>query len=278
MGLSLRRCTRPPHDVPPPLCRRVVPRIRGALALSAVPGCGALTLPFLLAQNHKVDAAFEPAPGRMVVLAEAAPGLPADDPRLRAFTEQVAATATSHLRTNLREIKRRKDGSPKRGQELVDPASVAAERGRAPEAFAALPLDGVARRFDADFVVFVEVAQVRLPDPGNTGMTGALVTPSASGSVRVVDALGRRVFPTPDGPEAGGFLGNAGGRPFAVELRTRELGSDLGDPGTLRRDLADAAGLAVARLFYDWTGPRPGDAVYEQRRYNAGRPQPGDKR
>ena len=249
-----------------------------AWALPAATGCEAVAVPFLLLRSNKVAAEHEPAPGRVAVLAEAAPGLPADDPRMRAFTDQLAATSTSHLRDNLKQLKRRGDGTPKRGQELVDPASIATERARDPAAFAALPLDAVARRLGAEVVVFVEVSQVRLPDAGNAAMTGALVTPSASGTVRVVDALGRRVFPEPEGPEAGGFLGNAGGRPFAVELRTRELGGDRSDPATLRRDLADAAGLAVARLFYDWTGPRPGDAVYEQRRHNAGRPQPGDRR
>ena len=248
------------------------------LGLATLGGCEALVVPLMMGRSHKVAAVHEPAPGRLAVLAEAAPGLPAADPRLRAFTDQVAATATGHLRSNLEDLKRRRDGSPKRGQALVDPTRIAVERARIPAAFGQLPLDAVARRLGADALVYVEVTLVRLPDPGDTAMTGALFTPAAAGTVRVVDASGRRVFPAADGPEVGGFLGNAGGHPVSVELRPRRVGEDAADPATMRRDLADAAGLAVARLFYDWTGPRPGDAALEAQRRAAGRPAPGDRR
>lgn len=63
-----------------------------------------------------------------------------------------------------------------------------------------------------------------------------------------------------------------------MQLRGRRVGDDDANPATLRRDLANAAGLEVARLFYDWTGKRPGDGVYEERRRNQGRPAVGDRR
>ncbi|BAM02409.1 hypothetical protein [Phycisphaera mikurensis] len=253
--------------------------LAAALALGSLslPGCEAVAVPFLLLRSHKVEAVARLPPGSVAVLAEAAPGLPAGDPRVRSFTDQVAATAGQHLATNLRPLQRRADGSPKKGQAVVDGRRVARERERDAAAFAALPLDALPARLGVDTLVFVEVQALRLPNAADAGMTGALVVPAASGTVRVVDARGVQLFPRREDADAGGFLGGPAGRPFSVDLRARRIGEDAADPANVRRDLADAAGLAVARLFYDWTGQAPGDTVYEERRRTTGTPRPGDR-
>ena len=258
--------------------------MRRALSIACVAtlpllsGCAGAAVPMMMLQSHKVDAVHGLEPGVVAVLAEAGGGLPKSDPRVRSFTDQLAAAATGHLEANLPELKRTREGAPKRGQAVVPAPRVVAERERDPEAFAELSLATLCRRLSADRVVFVEVTDLRLPDPADAGMTGAIFTPSASGTVRVVDRSGARTFPPAEGVAGGGFLGGGDGHRFSVQLRGRRVGDDDANPATLRRDLANAAGLEVARLFYDWTGRRPGDAVYEERRRNQGRPAAGDRR
>lgn len=255
-------------------------RLAPALLLAAsfaTAGCSAISVPFLLLKSHEVKAEHQLVPGSVVVLAEPARSLPADDPRQRAFADQLAATASGHLTQNLPEQKWARDGTLKEGQTVVAFSKVIAARDADPEAFSKLPLDAMARNLGADRLVFVEITQVQLPDATATALTGALFTPAATGTVRVVDALGNRVFPPREGPETGGFLGSNGGRSFTVELRPRRVGDDDTDPAELRRNLANAAGLEVARLFYNWTGQRPGDQVYEERRRIDGQQRPGDR-
>ena len=247
-------------------------------ALPLLGGCAGAIVPLALLQDHKVDAAHELAPGVVAVLAEAGGGLPAADPRLRAFTDQLAAAATGHLEANLPPLKLTRAGEARKGQALAPAARVVAERERDPGGFAGADLATLCRLLGADAVVFVEVTELRLPDAADAGMTGAIVSPAAAGSVRVVSRSGQRRFPAPEGVGGGGFLGGRGGHGFSVELRGRRVGEQDADPATLRRDLANAAGLEVARLFYDWTGRRPGDAVYEERRRQQGRPAAGDRR
>ena len=128
------------------------------------------------------------------------------------------------------------------GQETLDQRRAASGDASLQE-----PLDVLAEAAGAEAILYLRLAE--LSPRSGTG----LMHPTAAAAVRVVDADGRRLFPTGEGE-----------RWIRTDLLTRPDVADT-DRSAQERVLADALGRRVARLFFRWRRPAPGERVLAER-------------
>jgi len=134
---------------------------------------------------------------------------------------------------------------------LVDADQVARLEARLGDAWHTTPIDDIGRRLHAEQVVYARLTPIGL----DTHRGDPAGVPSLRLDVKIIDAAtGARIWPA----EA---VAAPDGHPVVVRATMAQRRSRLAGKETPRQTLdhlADAAGLALGQLFYDWTPPPPG--------------------
>ena len=117
-------------------------------------------------------------------------------------------------------------------------------------------LGTIGQRLGAGQVIYAEVTAYQLE------LGGGVFQPGMAMNVKVIDIdEGVRSFPPEVDPETGIAMGQA-----VVPVRTEMKAENRIAEGSAARSLASRelarqAGLSVARLFFDWHRPQPGDTL-----------------
>ncbi|MEM7576456.1 MAG: hypothetical protein AAF328_03185 [Planctomycetota bacterium] len=235
------------------------------LALAALPGCTIASIPFAGFEGYNVPAAYE-LPQRPTVLIVEARSRATEDER---FARQVAARAQVQLDRNLVNPLEPPQNPPPSdpgastdpGISLVPTSEVAKFQDRHGDAYDDLAIDRLGRDLGADTVIYAKVGNAQLNDQG------PLIQPESRIMVRVIDArTGDRLWPE----ATAGLEGESTAWP--IQTGGVHQTTSAGELSGTTRDrawaqLADAAGLDLARLFYTWQRPKPGSkAAAEKRR------------
>jgi hypothetical protein len=207
-------------------------------------GCeffGAAAAPFDL-RIEKAEFTLEPRPTAIIV--DEAQGK-ADS---RPFINQTAASVGYFLTEN----------TALPPELIISPEKLTALREELGERYGSIAIDDLGRRLGAEQVIYVEVAEAVIANqPG-------IIQPRSLVGVRLVDATnGRRLYPTDDrsiGSRSAGRLVN-------TELPPTPAG-EASLPAK-QRALADETAQNVARLFYDWKRPAPGETIEAKRKEHA---------
>ena len=234
-----RQATRTRASLPLGLC---------VLASLLMAGCQAMSIPFAAFEDRTVDPAFPlPETGRVAILIEDVSG--------HAGGRELARQAMTTARFAL---EREGEVEPDRLVPIRDLDRLRRDVG--PDAFREMDAASIGRAVDADWVITATLQNFDLGHPVGTNRAAAgLLT-------RLYDvAADRRAFPMLDGHSSGARYT---GHPVNVLLTSDWM--TTGNDDTIRqrqraRALADEAGWAVARVFYPWERPAPGDTV--SRRY-----------
>jgi len=137
--------------------------------------------------------------------------------------------------------------------EFIEPKAVARLESRLSKAWSATPIDQIARKLNAKQIIYAKVTDVQ------TDLTETLYRPRVSLEVKVITADAERLWPAP--PALVDPQKTTPGSPLNIRLNFASRASrKIGDatPDDLSRRLADEAGLALGRLFYEWEVPEPG--------------------
>ncbi len=225
----------------PPVKRRgLLPALLGlaAAVVLSTPGCTLFAM---------VDQAIHgpPPTPAVFVLPDKITAVLVDDPDNTLANARVprtiGATALHHMRFH---------GAPETAV-LVDAQQVARLEDQLGEAWPTTPIDDIGRRLHAQQIVYARIT----PQGINTHRGDRNGIPALQLDVKIIDAQsGTRIWP----PHA---VGSSDGYPLVVQAtldqrRRRLTGKDT--PEQTLGHLADAAGLALGQLFYDWVPPAPG--------------------
>ncbi|MEM7625652.1 MAG: hypothetical protein AAF333_08490 [Planctomycetota bacterium] len=169
-----------------------------------------------------------------------------DNPSL---SRQIGTTAVYHLRLT-------EEALPE--AEFIEPREVARLERRLARDWATTPIDEIGRQLGADQVIYAKVVSASGQIEGN------LVRPTATVEVKVVRSEdGARLWPAsrglvdPAAPPGPGYR-------FTVEMKYQTREGSIGHrdtPHDLQRQLADELGLELARIFYPWKRPEPGESL-----------------
>ena len=205
-------------------------------------GTGGCTLTGIVDQAIRGPAAtpalFE-LPDRTTVVLVDDPDRALADPQV---PRTIGAVALHHMRFH---------GAPATAA-LVDADQIARLEARLGDDWHATPIDAIGRRLNADQVVYARLTPLGL----NTRLGDGV--PSLRLDVKVIDAhTGERIWPAQ-------AVAAPDGHPLTVKAsvgqRRRLLAGHDTSQQTLDQ-LADAAGLALGQLFYDWVPPPPGEEL-----------------
>lgn len=139
---------------------------------------------------------------------------------------------------------------------FVSQAELAALEGELGDAFRSTSLQQIGTRLDANQVIYAEIVAYQLQ------MGGGIYHPAMAMNVKVIDIdAGERVFPPVSDPETGMTLSSTSA-PVRTELRVvNRTAEGAAAQSIASRELAAQAGLDVARLFFEWRRPEPGDML-----------------
>lgn len=218
--------------------RRSAPLCAAAALLSCISGCTLLGIAGEAINGPKPTPARYVLPDRVtaVLVDTTDPNL--SDPRL---PRTVGAVALHHMRFH---------GAP-RAAALVDAAQVARLEARLDSGWATTPIDAIGRQLQADQVVYAQLHTTGL-EAHRGDLNGV---PALRLDVKVIDShTGDRLWPPPSAAATNGH-------PLIVRANAAQrhrLLTGSASTQAMLQQLADAAGLALAQLFYDWTPPPPG--------------------
>lgn len=216
----------------------------GSMALLTLPGCeGPGVLIDALDGPEKVPPVH--------VLADVPTLVMVDDPQHLlnnpGLSRQIATTAIYYLRFyETLEV-----------ADFTDPKELVKLEAQLGDRWESMPIDEVGRRLRAEQVIYARIKSVKIH------VADALYRPEAVLEVKLISAAdGSRLWPPvqpladPDHPEPG--------HPIQIKLDyvskdSRYVGDST--PDDLARRLADEAGLRLARLFFEWNKPEPGDSL-----------------
>lgn len=236
---------------PPPHRRRRITRSAVALAWAgvwlvsaALTGCQSAAIAVSAVQGAPTNPAVYPLPQVRTAAVVDDPQQRLEDPSI---ARQIGTTTMFYLEHHEALLP----------AQVVAPRDVTRLQNMAGRAWSRLPIDEIGRRLDAAQVIYIKVAAVRFRTDEQ------LYRPEITLEVKVIDALsGDRLWPpAPPLLEAGQ---TAPGHRVAVQLDYETRAGRFADdatPGDLARRLADEAGLAVARLFYDWKAEPVGSSL-----------------
>ncbi len=144
---------------------------------------------------------------------------------------------------------------------FVPQSELTALEGELGDAYRSTSLQQIGTRLEADQVVYAEIVAYQLQ------MGGGIYHPAMALNVKVIDIdEGRRVFPPDIDPETGVTL-SATSVPVRTELRVvNRTAEGAAAQSIASRELAAQAGLDVARLFFEWRRPEPGDMLRDDQR------------
>lgn len=230
-------------------------------------GCEVVGAPFVGLENRSVPAEYElPAAATVVIVEPLSRSI--EDKR---FARQVSARIVTQLEQNLVE---EGDPTPRKTKDqqeelsiestlqtrLIADTEVARFQDQAGDDYYAMAIDRLGRELGAYTVVYAKVHRAEL------NVQGSVYQPEARLRVRVVDArTGARLWPE-------NTVGMSGeDTAFRVDAGGVHQTTSAGEiSGTTRdrvwTDLADDAGLKIARLFYTWQRPAPGAKAETEKR------------
>ena len=204
-------------------------------SLAGLAGCQTAAVAISAVQGGPTNAAAYALPEARTAILVDDPQQLLEDPSI---ARQIGTTAMFYLEEN----------KALKEEHVVPPRAVVRLQNMAGRAWSRMPIDEIGRRLEAQQMIYVKVVQIRFRTDEQ------LYRPEIALEIKVIDATtGERLW-----PEAPPLLeaGNAPpGQRVAVQLDYETRAGRFADdatPGDLARRLADEAGLAVARLFYDW--------------------------
>jgi len=222
-------------------------QLLGAVAvLSALTGCNVIAGAAALMPKPPVPAQYEIEDKATLVLVEDKAGVVRDPSVVRQITASIQSALAKNEAITV---------------EFVDVSRVDALRTTLGSEFERTSLGAIGRELGASQVIYVDITGFQL----QTG--GGLFEPKIWMSVRLIDIdAGKRVFP-PDRDE-NGIQSSQSAYAMLSGLSTSTHSAQGGAARTIAaRDLSSQAGLDVARLFFEWKRPEPGE--------NLGPPQRG---
>ncbi|XAM00490.1 hypothetical protein OT109_03680 [Phycisphaeraceae bacterium D3-23] len=119
-------------------------------------------------------------------------------------------------------------------------------------------LGEIARHLGAEQLIYAKVTGYQLE------MGGGIFRPMMAFELKVIDMeLGERSYPRTVDPETGIVEGRTF-VPVITELQTRNRTAEGSAARSIAaRELADQAGIEIARLFHSWKRPEPGDLLHD---------------
>ncbi|MEM9414429.1 MAG: hypothetical protein AAGA29_02985 [Planctomycetota bacterium] len=119
-------------------------------------------------------------------------------------------------------------------------------------------LGEIARRLGAEQLIYAKVVGYQLE------MGGGIFRPMMAFEVKVIDMdLGARSYPRAVDPETGIVEGQSFVS-VVTQLQPRNRTAEGNAARAIAaRELADQAGIEIARLFHEWKRPEPGDLLHD---------------
>lgn len=141
---------------------------------------------------------------------------------------------------------------------FVPQTELTALQTRLGEDYAKTSLQTIGRELGAEQVIYVNITGFQLE------LGGGVYQPAMSMQVKVIDLdVGARTYPPVVDEETGIALGQSF-VPVMTQMQTRNRQAEgHAARAIVSRELADQAGIEVARLFHSWKRPEPGDLLYD---------------
>ncbi|MFI4861419.1 MAG: hypothetical protein ACIAXF_12145 [Phycisphaerales bacterium JB063] len=223
--------------------RRVLTLLVLLAMVSALPGCNLIGAAAIIMPKPPVPAQHELPDKKTLIIVEDRASMVRDT--------SVVRQVTASIRGALEEEEVVTTG-------FVPQTELTALQTELGEDYGRTSLGEIARRLGAEQLIYAKVIGYQLE------MGGGVFRPMMAFEVKVIDMeLGARSFPRTVDPETGIVEGQS----FVTVVTEMQARNRTAEGNAARaiaaRELADQAGIEIARLFHSWKRPEPGDLLHD---------------